>query len=206
MNVLYSYTVPKLWNQTIAAHRAAVQDAVLDTVAALVAVHGLTSVSMSQIAEHTGIGRATLYKYFPDVEAVLAAWHERLISRHLAELTQARDAAITAGPRERLEAVLTAYAVRQHQDHTQHHGSELAALLHHGDHVTRAHQQLQALVTGLISEAAKAGEVRDDTDPGQLAAYCLHALTAAGRLPSEAARKLVGITLDGLRPGCWASS
>ena len=75
--------MPKLWNETIEAHRRAVHDAALDTAAALVAERGLLSVTMSQIAEETGIGRATLYKYFPDVEAILIAWHERQIARHL---------------------------------------------------------------------------------------------------------------------------
>ena len=76
---MYTEVVPKLWNETIEAHRAAVRDAILDTTAALVAEHGLWSVTMSQIAEKTGIGRATLYKYFADVEAILLAWHERPI-------------------------------------------------------------------------------------------------------------------------------
>ncbi|MDQ3153275.1 MAG: TetR/AcrR family transcriptional regulator, partial [Actinomycetota bacterium] len=57
--------MPKLWNETIEAHRRAVIDATLDTTWALVTEHGLLSVTMSQIAEKTGIGRATLYKYFP---------------------------------------------------------------------------------------------------------------------------------------------
>src|SRR5206468_244066 len=73
--------------------------------------------------------------------------------------------------------------------------------LHQGEHVARAVQHLQAFITGLVAEAAEAGEVRDDIDPGELASYCLHALTAANRLPSEAAaRRLVTVTLDGLRP------
>jgi AcrR family transcriptional regulator len=190
--------VPKLWNETITAHRAAVQDAVLDAVAALVAEQGLASVSMSQIAERSGIGRATLYKYFPDVEAILTAWHERQINRHLAELTQAREAA-RLGPRGQLQAVLEAYAFRQRQH--QDHGGELAALLHQGEHVARAAQHLHAFITGLVAEAARAGEVRGDVDPGELAGYCLHALTAAHDLPSQAAaRRLVMVTLDGLRP------
>src|SRR5918996_4902222 len=62
--------VPRLWTETIEEHRRAVRDATLDTAAALVGEHGLRSVTMSQIAEETGIGRATLYKYFPDVEAI----------------------------------------------------------------------------------------------------------------------------------------
>ena len=87
--------MPKLWTETIEEHRRAVRDATLDTTAALVAERGLASVTMSQIAAETGIGRATLYKYFPDVEAILLAWHDRLIARHLRLLAAARDAAAT---------------------------------------------------------------------------------------------------------------
>ncbi|MGH2817757.1 MAG: TetR/AcrR family transcriptional regulator, partial [Actinomycetota bacterium] len=74
--------MPKLWNETIEDHRREVRGAILDTTLALVAEHGLLSVTMSQIAEETGIGRATLYKYFPDVETILLAWHERQINGH----------------------------------------------------------------------------------------------------------------------------
>ena len=77
--------MPKLWNDTIEAHRREVRDATLETTAALVAKHGLRSVTMSQIAEETGIGRATLYKYYPDVEAILVAWHEGHVAVHLAQ-------------------------------------------------------------------------------------------------------------------------
>jgi AcrR family transcriptional regulator len=149
---------------------------------------------MSKIAAATGIGRATLYKYFPDVEALLAAWHQRQIARHLAQLAEARDA---AGPGRQLEAVLEAYALMQQH---QHHGTELAALLHQGEHVTLAQHQLHAFLAGLLAQAAEAGDIRDDAPPGELASYCLHALTAAGSLSSEAAaRRLVAITLAGLR-------
>jgi AcrR family transcriptional regulator len=46
---------------------------------------------MSHIAEKTAIGRATLYKYFPDVDAILLAWHQRHIEQQLSELTEIRD-------------------------------------------------------------------------------------------------------------------
>ena len=40
-----------------------------------------------------------------------------------------------------------------------------------------------------------------DIAPGELAGYCLHALTAAGGLSSEAAvRRLLAVTMSGLRP------
>jgi len=194
VDVLYAEAVPKLWTETIEAHRRAVRDAALDTTAALVAEHGLASVTMSKIAEETGIGRATLYKYFPDVEAILVAWHERQIARHLDYLAEIRDQA--DGPAGRLEAVLGAYALIQHE----HHGTELAALLHRGEHIARAQQQLRAFVADLLAEGAKTGDLRDDIAPGELASYCLHALTAASSLPSKAAvRRLVTVTMAGLR-------
>lgn len=192
--------MPRLWTQTIQAHRHQVRDAILSTTAALVAEHGLLQVTMSQIAEATGIGRATLYKYFPDVEAILLAWHERQISGHLHQLTDARDQTGDAG--QRLHAVLDAYARIAHDRFTHEQpGLELAALLHRGVHVTRAQQHVQDMLTDLLAEAAAAGHVRADVAPDELAAYCLHALAAASSLPSKAAvRRLVMVTLAGLRP------
>ncbi|MFI0937206.1 TetR/AcrR family transcriptional regulator [Streptomyces sp. NPDC021020] len=186
--------MPKLWNETIEAHRSAVRDATLDTTAALVAERGLTGVTMSLIAERTGIGRATLYKYFPDVESILTAWHERQVAAHLAQLTAtgsgARDAAA------RLAAVLDTYALIQHE----HPAHDLSAALHRGEHVAGAEQHLADFLAGLIAEAAAAGEVRDDIPPDELARYCLAAATAARALPTKAAvHRLVRATLAGLR-------
>ena len=188
--------MPKLWTETIEEHRRAVRDAALDTTAALVAERGLASVTMSQIAAATGIGRATLYKYFPDVEAVLAAWHQRQVARHMEQLATVRDQA-SGGPGRRLAAVLTAYAAITHH---RPHGTDLAAAVHRGEAIATAQRQLLGLFEVLITDAAKTGEVRDDVPPAELASYCLHALQAASSLPSEAAvRRLVTVTLAGLR-------
>ena len=194
--VLYTWVVPKLWNETIEAHRRAVREAILETTWALVAEHGLRSVTMSQIAEKTGIGRATLYKYFPDVEAILLAWHQRHVTGHLKHLAELRDQPGDAC--ERLEAVLEAYALIQHK---QRHATELAALLHRDQHVAQAQQHLTDIIRDLLKKAAETGDVRVDIGPDELANYCLYALVAASSLPSEAAvRRLVTVTLAGLRP------
>jgi hypothetical protein len=53
--------------------------------------------------------------------------------------------------------------------------------------------------------AGRGRELRDDVAPRELASYCLHALTAAGDLPSEAAvHRLVTVTLTGVRPSAAA--
>jgi AcrR family transcriptional regulator len=198
--MMYRDEVPRLWNETIDAHRAAVRDATLNATAALVAEHGLTAVTMSQIAKETGIGRATLYKYFPDVESILLAWHERQIGEHLQQLADVHDH--TGGdPAQRLEAVLTAYALIAHQRRDADHDADLAALLHRGEHLTRAQRHLTDFLTTLLAEGAATGDLRDDIAPAELAAYCLHALTAASGLPNQAAvHRLVALTLTGLRP------
>jgi AcrR family transcriptional regulator len=194
-NDTYTRLMPRLWNETIEAHRREVREATLDATAGLVAKHGLRSVTMSKIAEQTGIGRATLYKYFQDVESILVAWHERQIASHLEKLAELRDQTRDAGAR--LEAVLEAYAFIQHE----HHGTELAALLHRGDHVAHARQQLLDFIRELVAQGAERGNIRNDVAPDELASYCIHALAAASSLPSKAAvRRLVAVTLAGLHP------
>ena len=190
--------MPKLWTQTIEAHRREVHDAILDTTAALVAEHGLLSVTMSQIAQETGIGRATLYKYFPDAEAILLAWHERQIASHLAYLAEVRDQG--SGAHERLEAVLEAFALIS-LGSRDHHDAELAAFLHRDERVARAQHQVHEMIRELLTGAVKTGDVRDDMSPDELAGYCLNALAGASRQRSKAeVLRLVMVTLDGLRP------
>ncbi len=191
----YASSVPRLWSETIETHRGAVRASTLDATAALVAEHGLASVTMSQIAKSAGIGRATLYKYYPDVESILIAWHERQIAHHLDHLTAIRDK--DHDPSQQLKAVLEAYALMRHE----HHGTELAALLHRGEHFTRAEQHLNNFIADIITAGIGTGDVRDDVGAEELASYCLHALAAANALTSKAAiRRLVMVTSSGLRP------
>jgi AcrR family transcriptional regulator len=219
---VYRGGVPRLWNATIDEHRRSVQAAILDTTAALVAEHGVAGVTMSQIAQAAGIGRATLYKYFPDVEAIMLAWHERQVGEHLRQLTEATETVIN--PAERLHVVLHTYAqlaagdgaaehsvrdtgaaegqsLQGRHGHGLDHGHELAGSLHQAEHMYRARQHLHAMVTEVIRAAAESGEVRDDIPATELASYCLHALSAARDGASAAARdRLITVTLAGLRP------
>jgi AcrR family transcriptional regulator len=195
--------MPKLWTHTIEAHRQSVRDAALDATASLVLRRGLTAVTMSEIAQETGIGRATLYKYFPDVQALVHGWHERQIARHLEVL--AGIAHGEAPPLERLEAVLRAYAGMAHS----HEDGDLANLLHQGVHAAHALDHLSIFVSAIIAEAAEAGDVRRDVAPAELATFCLAAMAGARSLSSDASiARLVALTLDGLgaRLKDWAKN
>ena len=189
--------MPKIWTDTIETHRREVRDAVLDAAGALIAEDGLLAVTMSRIAERTGIGRATLYKYFPDVESILVAWHERQITAHLEQLVQVRDRPGT--PMQRLRAVLEAYALIIRETRGGH-DAEIVTSLHRDQHVRQAEHQLHHMVQGLLDAATETGEIRQDVPTGELATYCLHALSAASSIASKTAvRRLVSVTLSGLR-------
>ena len=196
--LVYWATVPKLWNASIATHRAAVRDAILDATVALVRERGLRAVTMADIAARAGIGRATLYKYFGDADAILRAWHEREIDGHLAELIS-----IKTGPGDaasRLAAVLERYATAAHTGRAGHDG-ELALFLHRDEKVVAARHRLRHVLADLVAEAAKAGQARQDIAAEELAAYCMSALSGAGELRSQAAlRRLVALTMIALKP------
>jgi AcrR family transcriptional regulator len=188
--------MPRLWKSTVEEHRREVNEAILDTTAALVSQHGLRSVTMSEIAESVGIGRATLYKYYPDIEEILRAWHEREIASHLTHLNEVRSRA--TGGLQRLAVVLQAYAdsafrCRDSRD------PEFVRLLHIHGEVVEAEQRLLDMIRELITEAAKNGEVRSDVSADELAIFCLSAVAAAKNLQSQAAvKRLIGLILSGL--------
>ena len=174
-------------------------DAILETTASLAGQHGLRGVTMSQIAEQVGIGRATLYKYFNDVEAILVAWHERHVAAHLALLVELRDRAST--PLDRLRTVIEGYALILYEIAREHGARDVTALVHEGHHHARAERNLHQLILDLIVEAVSSGDVRDDIAGEELVAYCTHSVSAASVLPStDAVHRLVGVVLAGLRP------
>jgi AcrR family transcriptional regulator len=119
------------------------------------------------VRPETGIGRATLYKYFPDVEAILRARHARQITGHLQHLGEVRNRVGDAGAR--LEAVLEAYALVSRESRG-HHDTE-PAFPHRDEEVVRAQQQVHDMIRDLLTAAVAIGEVRDDVAPDELASY-----------------------------------
>lgn len=189
--------MPKLWDETVESHRRAVREAVEDAAWLLASEQGLRSVTMAKVAAAAGIARATIYKYFPDVETILAAWHQRQIEAHLEQLTAMSEAA--DDPESVLRSVLAAYAeivARRGQ-----HGPDLVALLHHGGaHGTRDHL-LDELLVRVLTAAVAAGRARADIDVDTLAAFCRHALGAAAGLHSaDGIDRLVELTFAALSP------
>lgn len=195
---LYDPSVPKLWSETIGAHRSDVRQAVIDAAADLVARHGLRGVTMSAVAERAGIGRATVYKYFPDAESILSAWHERLLTAHVHELRGAVQQ--TPDPDERLRAVLQRYAVIA-LDSSRKHDPGLRQGLHGEHHTEAAGAELHRLMQDVLTEAVSRGTVRSDIPVEEVASFCINALDRGWTSSSTPALdRLIRMTLDGIRP------
>ena len=157
---------------------------------------GAGSLTMSAVVDGAGIGRATLYRYFADIDTLLSAWHEREIERHLAQLAEARER--SSGARERLVAVLATYAaVARQADRPP--VLDISEALHRRTHVADARRRLHELVKDVLEGAASAGAIRADVPADELATYCIHALSAARSLDSSTSvERLVELTLAGL--------
>ena len=191
--------VPKLWEASVDAHRDAVREAVLDAAWQLAAERGIRGVTMSQVAAEAGVGRATLYRYYPDVEAILTAAHERHVEHHLAHLTTlaASAGAATGDALARLETVLGAFATICFE--RGRGGEVLGALVHTAAATRGAEDRVVARVTDMVAEAAQAGAVDAQTPPVELARFAVHALMAASAAADEAGvERVVRSCLRGL--------
>lgn len=189
--------MPRIWADTIDTHRRQVSDAILAATADLIAEHGPMSVSMSAIAERAGIGRATLYKYFPDVEAILVAWHTRDFSQQLQQLQELAE-------RDDVTLPDVAHFIRmQRRHHTQQQAEDLVGTLAHTiagfDHAVEdlVHREVTAALTTLVARLAADGQVRRDLDPATMAFWIFHAAHAPADLDEVSLERLL---LDSLAP------
>jgi AcrR family transcriptional regulator len=189
--------MPRIWADTIDTHRRQVNDAILDATAELIAEHGPLSVAMSAVAERAGIGRATLYKYFPDVEAILVAWHTRDFAEHLHRLK-----ALCENDDVTLED-LAEFVRAQRRRHPPRTGSDVLGALAHTLAPPESaiedtiEPEITAVLTDLLTRLARRKEVRRDHDPEVLARWLLHAVHAPGGLDDQAVSQLL---VDSLAP------
>jgi AcrR family transcriptional regulator len=189
----------------VATHKQRLRATIIDATVDLVRDRGRGDVSMSAVAAAAGIGRATLYNYFPDVDHILAAFVVDEFDRHFANLDA--ELADTAGPLARLQVVVGVtveyLASPRHQA-----GSSIVGL---DDFSPDAQSLVDAAMDGfrqrlaaIVDEAVTAGLLRDDIDPVFLT-HALHHLLAAARTATlagsqtatEAAAAVLSLFLKG---------
>ncbi|MBF0688233.1 MAG: TetR/AcrR family transcriptional regulator [Cellulomonas sp.] len=97
------------WQAAVDAHKARYRDRIVDAAVELAATEGASRITMARLAQHAGIGRATLYKYFADVEEALLAHVQRELDR-CGDVLEAAAAPSGATGLERLRGCVAALA------------------------------------------------------------------------------------------------
>ncbi|MGV9367174.1 TetR/AcrR family transcriptional regulator [Amycolatopsis sp. NPDC003731] len=146
-------------------------------------------VGLEEVARRTGLGRATVYRHFPDRGALALA----VAAHHLAAL---KDQVRSREPfRELLRSMLAMQARRR----------PLVRLFRElPERSQRQHANaVVSLLRPALEEAQRAGTVRSDIEPADLALlFEMHeAALVSGlvtREPTEPAERLVRVFLDGL--------
>lgn len=92
--------------------RATLQS-IMDAAARLIGEHGLDAISMTQIAELAGMSKASLYRYFPNKQALLLALAQQSFKTHREEMQDALGSG--RNPEEMLRGGIDHYC-QQHVD------------------------------------------------------------------------------------------
>lgn len=152
---------------------------------------------MEQIAAHCGLGMGTLYRHFPNKQALLTAMvRERF--RGMTEL--ARTAEKVTDPRESLEAIVTSYLEAAYGDASFQLALMDAGNLDWGD-IAREKDEFVEIVARIIERAVAAGQVRDDLTIGDFTLITRGVMSTMYFRPAGNSdwRRHLDIALDGIR-------
>ena len=151
-----------IWQGSLSEHRARQADHVATVAMGVIARDGIVALSMSTLADAAGISRQTLYKYFPDVDTVLAAM-AAMAGAGIAELAGRVEA--EADPRDGLNVFVSAVLSAAAAGHPSPLALE-AAVPATAREVMREHEsEAERLVVALLRRGREDGSFRSDLDP-----------------------------------------
>jgi AcrR family transcriptional regulator len=200
--------MPQIWAESIEEHKRQTVARIIDATVALVDERGLGATSMSQVAQRAGIGRATLYSYFPDVEHILLAWHDHEVARYhqaLAEELAAQDDA-PAALRVFITRLIQGFA-GDHDRGLDASRIELSAL---SPDIKRqmggATAKLASLLKDTLEQGIRAGQLRQDLNVELTTTLIMRTASAAREQlqhehanPQELADATLGLLLGGIQ-------
>jgi AcrR family transcriptional regulator len=201
--------MPQIWAESIEQHKRQTIARIIDATVALVAENGLSATSMSHVAERAGIGRATLYSYFPDVEHILLAWHEQEVDRYTQSLSD--ELARQTDTPSALQVIITRLieGFTSGHDHALDASRvELSAL---SPDIKRqmagASAKLAALLDEVLEHGIRTGQLRPDLDRQLTATLIMRAASAAREQveqgngdANQVADAVLAVLLGGIQP------
>jgi len=169
----------------------------LDAATAIVAESG--DLSLAAVAARAGVGIGTLYRHFPNRDALLAALYRNEVDRLNREATRL---AKELSPFEALKTWLGRYAALMSIKYGMADAMKSAL---NSDAQVFSHSRVKLIeaLSALLRSAAAEGTVRADADPDDVL-LAVSASVSASRGREDAPRKtdrLLALIIDGLRFG-----
>jgi len=150
--------------------------------------------SLDDIVKRAGVGPGTLYRHFPNREALLGAVYQDGVAGLAA---RAKEFAATLPPMEALVAFL-----RVQVDYAKSKrglGVAVKATLDSdGEVLTWCRGTLRGALADLVEAAQKTGEVREDVDPAVLLRL-VHGVAMGSENAPELSEPMLQLVVDGLR-------
>ena len=201
--------MPQIWAESIEQHKRQTIARIIDATVALVADKGLGATSMSQVAERSGIGRATLYSYFPDVEHILLAWHEQEVDRYRESLSDelARQTDTPGALRVIITRLIEGFS--DGHDHALDASRvELSALSPQiKQQMAGASAKLATLLDEVLEHGIRTGQLRPDLNRELTTTLIVRAASAAREQveqghgdATEVADEVLALLLGGVKP------
>ncbi|MHB9863701.1 TetR/AcrR family transcriptional regulator [Streptomyces sp. YIM S03343] len=154
--------------------------------------------SLEQIAAEAGVGIATLYRHFPNREAIVRAVLDDILETDLLPMVeQASDASHAPHPRQELQSI----ALRLLDLITQERGLVTFAS-NFADVAVNVLQRFSASLQPLLEHAQQQGEIRSDLTAEDIPHFLVMAvagLALPGTPPSLRAR-FIALLFDSLNP------
>jgi AcrR family transcriptional regulator len=161
----------------------------------LFAEHGL-AVSMDEIARHAGVGVGTVYRRFPDREAVIEALFDERVEQ---VISNAEHALEDPDPWNGLVRYLEGHMAMQASDRGL--GELLHGPLDLRERIGDLRARMLPLVQRLLERAQASGRLRDDialSDMPALSLMISATVDYGGELDPELWRRYLGLLLDAL--------
>lgn len=138
---------------------ATTDDRIIDATISLISSDGLGAITMSQVAEHAGVARQTLYNHYSDIDSIVAAAIDRHNNESLALLTAALSVAQT--PTEKLEQMARHFAmVGAHAGQALDVGSGTSSEVRHA--LDKYRRAIQEMLDDIIEDGQETGDFRAD--------------------------------------------
>ncbi len=170
---------------------------ILEAAGEVFATHGLDA-TLDDVARHAGVGVGTVYRRFPDKEALV----EALFEERLATLVAlAEDCLNAPDPWDGLARLLEEACSMQATDRGLR--DVVLGTAYGRDRVARLRGALAPLARGLVERATAAGRVRADLNHTDIPTLMLAIISVADYtkgVSPDVWRRTLGIVLDGLRP------